>query len=141
MKRKDESESVIYVPGSQMLAKCMGNCLFLLCAVAVALAVVQVVHAWKVIGTKALWLFYREDGTLMVIYTLPDGVERRNVVPFQEHKAAIERARREKVWVHPAQPDAILYYGNTWPVPATGCILLAIFLPMLLAHLVALAKK
>ena len=127
------------VDRDQAVAAC-GSGLWWVSTVSLALAVQNIAYGAQVKGTPADGVFTASDGTFMVSYTLPSGEGIQGEFPMPEHKNVVQAGRGETVWYHPQHPQIVVDYSKSWPVPYLGCMAVAIFLPVLLAHTVALMR-
>ena len=119
------------VPSSLLMASC---------TVAMGYGLYLIIKGLQLQSSSDVDFFTRQDNdTLMIKWLFPDGSHGVSPFPLQEHRNAVQNASRELVWYNPKDGD-IVYYGKVWPVPATGIILVALSLPMLLAHVAALMR-
>jgi hypothetical protein len=110
--------------------------------VGIGASLYHIIHASQVVETVIISVQSNDNGKASVKYIVQNSEKKwipyEGSFPFPEHVLGAQLARPERVWYHPSRPDVVLDYGKTWPIPYIHCMILAVLLPVLVAHLTAL---
>ena len=117
------------------------GCLVAACTLGCLLGAWLVQRGWGVRRAEKTTV-YRDaaHGGVRVRWTTASGSHHEDTMD-PKHADAIFGLPPEHAWYHPGTPGRLRYYGKVWPVPYMGAILLALAVPVLCAHLGALAKR